>query len=101
MSDPKDQDSDKAQSNVNDPAAIEKARKEAAAANKAKVEAQAKIDSDKAKGKGVKVISNVNMIAKDGTRLRAGKEALLTQAEHDRLSDEPRFAKKPAFKLAK
>jgi len=47
--------------------------------------------------KGPRVLARVNMLAKDGTRLVAGQEVHLSQAEYDRLKAEERFESKPAF----
>jgi hypothetical protein len=89
------------QPNVNDKKAIDKARAEAAAADKAKKEAIKKAAAEKAAGKGVRVKSFVNMVAKDGTHLQIGKEALLSHKEHARLSAEPRFVEKPHYEVLK
>ncbi|MGZ3686695.1 MAG: hypothetical protein ACXWPM_00010 [Bdellovibrionota bacterium] len=84
---------------VNDPAAIAKNREQAAGDAKAAKAAKAKMEADKAAGKGVKVLSKVNMVCNDGTRLVIGKEAMLSKEEHERLSSEGRFAKKPHYQV--
>jgi hypothetical protein len=88
------------QAGVNDPIAIEKARAEVAEAAKAKKVEKETLAIEKDK-KGVKIVSHVNMIAKDGTRLFPGKESMLSQKEHERLSGEARFKKKPLYTVVK
>lgn len=76
-------------------------RKAVATEAKKKADAAAKVAEDKVAGKGVKVKALVNMMAKDGTEMIAGKECLLSHEEVARLKSEPRFAKKPHFEEVK